>query len=193
MTVDMFTALVGDDPVTNIHRCNLPDSAQKNLSAKILSVLEANYHQLSTQINGWSKHEKAVFHNRHTIRDIEYATRTTSIRDSAIFFNLVDGNNLVPGFIQDIFSVPIQRGNEDIIAQYFFVIRRYLPLTPPFDNPFLLHADFGAELWSDKVAEDVEVVPTSRPICHSIGRKWDTGILVLKPLDKAFGKMPEGV
>jgi hypothetical protein len=191
--VDAFTALVDNDPVTNIHRCNFPDSAQKHLSTKILSALEANYHQLSTQIDGWSKPDKAVFHNRHTVRGIEYTTRTTSMRDSAIFFSLVDGNNLVPGFIQDIFSVPIQRGSEDIIAQYFFVIKRYLPLSAPFDNPFLLHTDFGAELWSDRVAEDVEVVPTYRPICHSIGRKWDTEILVLKPLDKAFGKMPEGV
>lgn len=186
--MDMRTALVDEDPVTKIHRCYVPDSAQKDLPTKILLVLEASYHRLCTQIHGWSTPDKASFHNRHTVRGIEYTTRTTSMRDSAIFFSPVDDNNLVPGFIQDIFSVPIRRGS-DTIAQHFFVVRRYHPLSAPFHNPFLLHADFGAELWSDKVAESVEVVPTSRQICHSIGRRWDNGILVLKPLDKAFGKM----
>jgi hypothetical protein len=52
-------------------------------------------------------------------------------------------------------------------------------------DPFPAYKDFGAGLWSDEYATDLEVVPLVGNIfCHAISMPWEDGVVVMKPLDK---------
>jgi hypothetical protein len=162
---------------------------QRPLSERVHSQLHAMDEHLRKEINNWSLPNSAFFHERHTIGGTQYTTHNTLQRDSFVFFQPRDTDGIVPGLIQDIFSVPVQLlklGKPSYFQHIFFlVIQRYLPLkTPRADDPFEEYEDSGFQLWSDKLADEPDVVLETQWICHSIQRTWAPGAMVMKPLDR---------
>ena len=70
-------------------------------------------------------------------------------------------------------------------GRYWLALKRLLPpIDPPRDNPFIDYPDFGAEIWSNKFNNELEVVPADNNIYHAIHQPWDAGHWVIKKLDR---------
>jgi hypothetical protein len=81
---------------------------------------------LRTEIKGWPTPKNAFFHERHTIRGVQYTTYRSLKRDSCVFFLSKGTETLVPGVIQEIFSVMVPSSKPDksdyYTELYFLVI-----------------------------------------------------------------------
>jgi hypothetical protein len=154
------------------------------LSEMVCASLLSMDDYLRAEIPTWSMPRKVFFHARHNVRGTQYADRQTSKRTSVVFFQPAGSVEFTPGIIQEIFSVPIQdSGSADEYREtYFLVIRRYLVLEASSDDILSDYAPFGASLWSDRLADQPDVVLATSPIRECIGRPWAPGVVVLKAM-----------
>jgi hypothetical protein len=167
---------------------------QRPLSKAVLAALASIDEELSTMIENWSRPNSVFYYEEHTIRGVRYTTRARSRRDSAVFFKPRASEHIVPGIIQEIFSVPIrhpQQSNATYSEEYFLVIQRHIATWRT--DPFRKYQDFGASIWSNKLATELDVVLATTRICHSISRPWGEDAVVLKALDRvSFTPHDEG-
>lgn len=185
LKTDMRSLGFEDTEIKSQHRSEIRWETQKNLTADVACELHLKKEYLCAKIENWSTPTSAFFHRRHTIRGIQYTTRQTSRGDSAVFFQPMGSDNFVPGNIQEIFSVPVQCSTpEEYREQTFLVIQRHLAMKESYSaDIFPNYIHFGASLWSDQLASKPDVVLATGRICHSIGRPWAAGSVVLKSLD----------
>jgi hypothetical protein len=170
---------LGPDTDEERQHSDIPWGKEEELSSPIREAIKSIDTNLPTS---------AFFHQRCTIRGTAFTTCTASKRDSRIFFQLPNSDEPVPGVISDIISIPVKLAEkaDHYKVLYYFVIRRHLPLSEEqhVADPFREYPDFGAQLWSDKLADEPEVVQANELICHSVGRPWATGVVVLKALNR---------
>ena len=69
-------------------------------------------------------------------------------------------------------------------GRHWLAVRRLMPSIDPSGNPFANYPDFGVEIWSDKFANQVEVIPVESTIYHAIYQPWDQGYWIIKKLDR---------
>lgn len=142
--------------------------------------MKKNEKELQHELGHFRCPEQADFRDRVTIHNHEFATYRTSKSHGVIFFQEAgDPCVLVPGMIRTIFLV-----TDDITAQIFLAVYRYLAPPASLPNPFTRYPDFGASLWLSETQKEVTIVPGNRRICHAIYRDWDYKILVMKPLNR---------
>lgn len=112
------------------------------------------------------------------INDFRFTTFRQLVHDSAVFFQPLDSQTLVPGYVD---SIRVCEKGED-----WLIVRRLLPLSKSLAtaNPFHEYPEFGAELWSDKPSSSIEVVPVSQMVYHRISQPWSKGALVVKCLNR---------
>lgn len=128
---------------------------------------------------GLEPNQKLEMFSRCNVLGIKYATRAVSRRDGSIF--LKGPRQPLPAVIEHIFAVPSKDGEK----KYYIATRKHLPVPQGVLDPFPAYKDFGAGLWSDEYATDLEVVPLVGNIfCHAISMPWEDGVVVMKPLDK---------
>jgi hypothetical protein len=167
---------------------------------KILSSdIEWNKHQpldksismaLKAYTGGEDSPRAVLFHNNLDIRGRTYVNHRASRKDCNIFFQPKGSHQLIPGIIEEIFAVPIPCTQGYYTYDFYLAIKRLLPLErPPLGDPLSQFPDFGAALWSDKLANHLEVIDTKQHIHHSIRQPWADGIVVVKPLDRVSVNM----
>lgn len=157
----------------------------KPIKTDVSSALRSLQSLLTSMIDNWTLPTHAFHHRRYAIRGIEYTTQTESMHDCAVFFQPLGSDAFVPGLIKEIISVPTHQGEDLYRDDLFLVIRRYRePYTSTGGDPFLDFADFGVQLWCIQFADELCVVPAAQRICHSIGRRWNSDAMALKPLDR---------
>jgi len=158
--------------------------------AKLKPLDEETYKALVTfaatkHADGWTYRKDALLHAQCRIRGLQYKRSTAGKRDSVIFFQPKADAPLVPGVIRQIFSLP--QANPDGIKMQgmLLAVQRYKPLvtTERIRDPFTRFEDFGAGLWHN-ATDKVEIITPSQKICHAIRRRWDEGILVMRPLNR---------
>jgi hypothetical protein len=126
--------------------------------------------------------------SRCTVSGIKYGTREATRTDCNIFFN-ESGGQLVPGVIEYIFAIQSANGK----PRYFVAARRNLPVPDLVTDPFKAYKDFGARLWKDEHATELDIVSlTEGTFCHAISMLWLDGILVMKPLKRVSNKEETG-
>ena len=158
--------------------------------AKLKPLDEETYKALVTfaatkYADEWTSCKDALLHPQCRIRGLQYKRSTAGKRDSVIFFQPKADAPLVPGVIRQIFSLP--QANPDGIKMQgmLLAVQRYKPLvtTERIRDPFTRFEDFGAGLWHN-ATDKVEIITPSQKICHAIRRRWDEGILVMRPLNR---------
>jgi hypothetical protein len=106
---------------------------------------------------------KAVLHARHKRRGIIYSRSSTHLGNSLIHFHPKEQpNQLVPGSIKYIFSLQ---------GRTAFAVRRQLPLTGNFIDPFAKWFYFPAKLYSPQLQEQLEIVELDSIFAHYA--RWD--------------------
>ena len=111
------------------------------------------------------------------INGLRFTSRSHLARDSAVLFQPLDSQALVPGYVD---SIRVCKSGE-----HWVTVRRLLPLSTPLPtNPFNEYPEFGAEFSSDKLSSSVEVIPISQPIYHCASQPWSKGVLVVKCLNR---------
>jgi hypothetical protein len=144
---------------------------------------------LRTEIPDWITPTHVFFHDRWRIGGRQFSTSRATKKDSIVFAELEAGGPLVPGVIRDIFSVQCltKEDNDKFTEMVFLAIHAYQPSDKVHD-PFASFPDFGASIWSNRLADHPVVIPTSRQVYHAISRQWDKTSLVLKALDRVSGQ-----
>jgi hypothetical protein len=67
----------------------------------------------------------------------------------------------------------------------FIAARKNLPTPEDVTDPFNQYRDFGAGLWRDEYADELNVFPVvGSTYCHAISMPWKAGMLVMKPLNR---------
>ncbi|KAF8833831.1 hypothetical protein BDN67DRAFT_985763 [Paxillus ammoniavirescens] len=118
--------------------------------------------------------------SRCTVSSIKYGTREATRTDCNIFFD-ESGGRLVPGVIEYIFAIRSVNGK----PKHFIATRRNLPVPDLMTDPFKAYKDFGAGLWKDEHATELNIISlTEGTFCHTISMPWLDGILVMKPLNR---------
>lgn len=167
--------------------CNRHLSKKQPVSNRLRSALQNIHERLCAEIPGWSLPAEAYFYKRYTMHDIVYCTGASSNRDSTIFFQPSHGTYTMPGIVREIFSVPVMGENRGPLrSETFFAIQAFkeCEISDSVNDPFFAHKDFGASLWSTKMADELQVIRTTQRVCHAIYRKWTKDVYVMKPLDK---------
>ncbi|KZP26233.1 hypothetical protein FIBSPDRAFT_949702 [Athelia psychrophila] len=145
----------------------------ERLHPDIQAALMAKEILWKSRINGWRTPTQAFRHRRITVGAFEFASYTESRSLGSIFFKPDDSQILTPGRIQEIFAVETQGhdgvGREDILMLGVF-------------------EEFGAHIWPSDLSDQLDIVPFTGALYHSIGRSWSEGMVVLKPMNRAFGK-----
>ena len=150
--------------------------------------------KLREAIPGWEMPDKVMKFKSCTINEVRFETRVVSERNSLVFFSplqaLTSDSGLVPvpGRIMDIFS-PYQcqadddaKDNPKFEGLVFFAIRRYKLVNKEVFNPFTEWINFGADLWSDQLEDQLHIIPHTDMLFHGICRQWEKGVLVIKSL-----------
>lgn len=141
---------------------------------------------MSGKVPGWSPRKKVVTYSRIIIGGLQYSARAAAERDSIVFFQPMDLVAWVPGVIRQIFETGVNDDGGQPTC--FLAIHRYLPHPARTENgssnPFDEFKDFGANICSVKLADNVEVIPVTQKICHGIRRPWEAGLYVMKPLNR---------
>ena len=167
--------------------CDLCASKKKLVPKCVRLALQDKHGQFCAEIPEWSLPTEAFFHRRFTVRDLAYSTGANSSRESTIFFQPSGSERIVPGIIREIFSVPARSKNGGAVCtESFFAIQVFQEYKQSNvgADPFSAHADFGACLWSAKMAEKLQIICTTQRVCHAAYRKWSKDVFVMKPLDK---------
>ena len=73
--------------------------------------------------------------------------------------------------------VSIEDGDQKV---FVLSIQPRKPAPAYIINPFAHHPEFGAQLWSTELKEEIVCIPATQPICHSRSCRWVTGVVVLK-------------
>jgi hypothetical protein len=141
-------------------------------------------------IGGWTADTHALLHKEHKIRGLQFAeakagAKNTKGRHSIVFFQpATGGQQLVPGVIRKIFSMPLKQNGIETQA-FFLAIHPYRPLSEAdgIENPFKHYTEFGASLWAEDLGP-LEIITPSQKICHAISRQWQEGIYVLRAIDR---------
>lgn len=124
-------------------------------------------------------------HKRLLIHGMQYATHHVAKRDSFVFFQLLDNNQLVPGLIRHIFAVEYTTPTHVSPAyEFFLVIHRFLPAAVTIPDPLKQYPDFRAGLWSNEHDVNPIVIPASTRLCHAAMRPWNSRTNVIKALDR---------
>ncbi|KAH7904023.1 hypothetical protein BJ138DRAFT_1019721 [Hygrophoropsis aurantiaca] len=186
LMTDIRTLAGEQIPDKKLKRSEIAWNKQEQLSEELRSTLLAMHKELVYELPNWTCPDAAFFHPRHTICQLRYANQQTSKRDSTMFFKPLRSNFLVPGVIQEIFSVPIKHTKDDYTEIYFLAIQKFKACSSE-DDPFEKYPDFGASIWSEELA-DLDIIPSSQTICHAIWQPWrkgtTVGTTVMKPLDR---------
>ena len=118
-----------------------------------------------------------ISYSKHSIGKVTFTTYVSSKRNCNIAF--ISNNISRVGIIR--FIAVAEQSPQDI----FFIVERYAPL--PSDsvwNPFASYVHYGANLWSEKLEDNWEVVPMRNLKCHTVSSQWAKGILLIKALDR---------
>ncbi|KAF8833751.1 hypothetical protein BDN67DRAFT_1017217 [Paxillus ammoniavirescens] len=119
--------------------------------------------------------------SRCMVSGIKYGTQEATRTNCNIFFD-ESGGRLMPGVIEYIFAIRPANGK----PKYFVVTRRNLPVPNLMTDLFKAYKDFGAGLWKDEHATELDIISlTEGTFCHAISMPWLDGILVMKPLNRA--------
>lgn len=159
----------------------------ERLHPDIQAALMAKEILWKSRINGWRTPTQAFRHRRITVGAFEFASYTESRSLGSIFFKPDDSQILTPGKIQEIFAVETLGhdgvGREDILC----VIKRHtgqpqsITCTPSMLGVF---EEFGAHIWPSDLSDQLDIVPFTGALYHSIGRSWSEGMVVLKPMNR---------
>lgn len=159
----------------------------EQLHPKIYTALLSNEELWKLRVSGWTTPKQAVRHRRHTAGGLEFTTYTESRSLGSVFFTPDGSETIIPGRIQDIISVQRSEDSGMVREDFICVIKRHcgnslhVPCIPSM-RP--VYNDFGAYIWSSDLAERLDIIPMAQMICHSIGRPWSDGMVVLKPLNR---------
>jgi len=138
-------------------------------------------------IQGLVPRIEALIHRQYTIRGLQYAEvnaggKNNGGRNSIIYFQPTASATSVPALVHKIFSLP--RKNQDGVEEQsvFLAVHKFGALSDAdgIQDPFLRYEAFGAQLWSSAVC-NVEIIVPDQVICHGNRRKWQDGIIVLRP------------
>jgi hypothetical protein len=150
------------------------------LDEAVLTAMKNCERDLQHELGYFRCPEQADFQDRVTINGYEFSTYRSCQSHGVIFFqDAGDASALVPGTIRAIFLV-----TQDGTTHTFLAVHRHLALPTSLSNPFARYPDFGANLWSADIQEEVTIVPGSRRIYHAIYREWEYKIMVMKPLNR---------
>ena len=133
--------------------------------------------------DGWAPRREVILHAQHTIMGLQYQRSTSGKKNSVIFFQPKAGENLVPGVIRQIFSIPRANPNGTQTQCVLLAVQRYKQLGDHIHDPFKRFEAFGAGLWRE-CTEKIEIVRPSQKVCHAVRRKWGDNVLVMKPLNR---------
>jgi hypothetical protein len=117
----------------------------------------------------------AQSHKHISIAGRMFATKRQLPRNAEVFFQPSEGGSLIPGLIDNIFS--IEHDDDDV---FILCIHPRKPVRR-IDNPFSRFPDFGAEFWSAELGS-LMYIPATQPSYHSQSHLWTKGIMVLKPV-----------
>ena len=167
-------------------RTNTRRDVIQQLHPDVFAALHSQEAQWKSRISGWTTPRQAIRLSRRSIGGFEFTTYTESRALGSIFFEAGDSERQVPGRIQDIFAVEMEReglGRHEL----FCVVKRHLGQPRPIpcsDQMLPVFEEFGAYLWSSGLSEQVEIIPFDQTLCHMIGRQWSEGLVVLRPLNR---------
>lgn len=157
------------------------------LQPDIQAALLANKSLWESRIDGWTTPTRAIRYRRISARGLEFTTYTESQSLGSIFFKPDDTQVMTPGRIQDIFAVETLGHDgltqEDILC----AIKRYsgeplpIPCIPGMTD---IIAEFGAHIWHDDLSDQLDIIPITAALYHSIGRPWSDGLVVLKMMKR---------
>lgn len=161
----------------------------EKLHPDIYAALRSNEQLWKARISGWTTPKQAVRHNRLTVGGFEFTSYTESRSLGSIFFTPDDGEIQIPGRIQDIFCVKTEDNGVER-EDFIYVIKRHCghpQQIPCIPSMLPVYADFGAHLWSSALSEQLDIIPATRALCHSIIRPWSDGTVVIKLLNRVSG------
>ena len=168
--------VMGIESSNNSHTLQASNITKQPLSERATKALESKYLELFH-----SPLPSYTLHSKYYIDDVSFSTRIASKDNCNVIFRS-PGNESVPGIIQFIISITKQAASD---MSVFFIIEWHAPLpSNTIFNPFSRHMAFGANLWSSKMEQELEVVPLSKVVCHSVSRPWVNGILLIKELNR---------
>lgn len=159
----------------------------EQLHPDIQVALRSNEELWKSRISGWTTPKGAVRHRRHTVRGFEFTTYAESRSLGTVFFTPDDSEILIPGRIQDIFSIETSGDNGVAREDFICVIKRYCGDPQPIScvaGMLPVYEDFGAHLWSSDLSETLYIIPMNRTLYHSISRAWSDGKVVMKLLNR---------
>ena len=111
------------------------------------------------------------------INGAQITTRRKNKSNSAVFFHSLLDQSLVPGHVEFI-----RTGSQ---GQDWLVLRRFKSLLKHrLDDPFRDYPEFGAELRSTETSDELEIIPTTQSVFHSISQPWAKGVMVMKCLNR---------
>ena len=137
---------------------------------------------INNKKDGWAPRREVILHAQHTIMGLQYQHSTSGKKNSVIFFQPKAGENLVPGVIWQIFSIPRANPNGTQTQCVLLVVQRYKQLGDHIHDPFKRFEAFGAGVWH-KCTEKIEIIRPSQKVCHAVRQKWGDNVLVMKPLN----------
>ena len=157
------------------------------LHPDIQAALVAKESLWKSRIDGWTTPQQAIRRRRVTVGGFEFTSYTESRSLGSIFFTPDDSQFLTPGRIQDIFAVQVLGqdgvGREVVLC----AIKRQkghpqtITCTPSVLGIF---EEFGAHIWPSEFSDQLDIIPFTHTLYHSIGRPWSEGMLVLKPMNR---------
>lgn len=173
--------------------CDTGDKQRKTepLRADVQAALLEKESVWKARISGWTTPTQAIRHRRITFGGVDFASYTESRSQGSIFFRPDDHNALIPGRIQDIFTVETfddGARREDVLC----VIKRHsgepqrIPCAPSMLSVF---EDFGAQLWPSDLRDQIDIIPFTEVFYHSIGRPWSDNMVVLKPMNRVSSEI----
>jgi hypothetical protein len=155
-------------PVAHSGSAELPDDIKKSLALANGRLKALNLAPLSAD-GAWT--------SSTWINGVHFTTRRKHKRDSAVFFRSLIDQSLIPGHIEFI--------RTSTQGQDWLVLRKLKSLPQRRqDDPFWDYPEFGAELRPTETSDELEVVPISQPIYHSISQPWAKGVIVVKCLNR---------
>lgn len=169
------------------HKNSARERRAEQLHPRIYAALHSKEDEWKSLIQGWATPKEAIRHRRKSFGGFEFATYTESHSLGSVFFKPDDSEISIPGRIQDIFAVYMPGPDGTSREEYFLVINRHcgqrqpIPCTPGILSVF---EEFGAYLWSSDLSEELDIVSFQHTLCHSIGRPWSDGVVVLKPMNR---------
>lgn len=153
------------------------------LSGIVVDAIMAAAGSLQQELPGWVPSTSASTHTRYDINGLTFTCYKTNQRNGVVLYQTSPNGELRPGAIRDIFTTYNLDGSS---SWTFLAIHPCFPSTEG-DGVFSRWPDWGVSIWSNEFNTAlVDLVPTSRRICHTIRRKWKENCQALKGLSRVW-------